>query len=123
MAAFPVLGAGLGFLGWRWIAGYCAVAVLADQWTRRRGVTLTPQVAIVHGRGGAGRRIAWSRILAITVEKDIAGRSVLLWTDRGTRVRLGAPSAWHGSRGFEATVEVIDRWWVAHRGPYWRPPA
>ena len=109
----------LSGMSWSWVVLCVACVGLGDLLSRRPGITLRPDVAVLHGPF-RHRRLPWASIQAVTVDSD-AGRSVLLWTADHERIRLAAPSAMRSGEHFDAVVEVIGRHWLAHRGPDWAP--
>jgi hypothetical protein len=107
----------LRFLGF-WTFG----AVIGSLVTGRGfGVTLTPSSARVHNL--RRRDIPWSAVQAITIEKYLTARTIVLYDATGRRTRLRAPVtgflAW--DQQFEEKFHTIGQWWLAHRGPGWAP--
>lgn len=104
-----------------WVGFFVAVLVTSDLLTRHNGITLAPDVAVVHCPFRRARRIPWSRIQAVTVEANFGSSRILLWTDERRPVPLGAPTAMFRRRDFTAGFHLVGRWWLQHRGPAWRP--
>jgi hypothetical protein len=114
LACLPVYGA-----SWFWLAlcGGCVAA--GDLVARRPGITLRPEGALLHGLFRR-RSVPWSDVQAVTVD-DYAGLSVLLWTAARERIRLAAPATMRPGARFDAGVDLIGQYWIAHRGPGWMP--
>lgn len=85
------------------------------------GVTLTESTVIVHSL--RRRTIQWSNVQAIRVERFQGSQIVVIYEAGGRRTRLRAPITgflcW--DREFEEKFRTIDRWWLDHRGPDWKP--
>ncbi len=109
----------------RVLGALVAVALLltAGQLCLRGGVTLTPDRLRVNGLR-RDTAVRWAEVAAITVEPRLSGRRVVLTDVRGRRIRLAAPRVglllW--DRGFEVKLELLRRFWRAHRGADWAPP-
>ena len=108
----------------RVLGALVAVALLltAGQLCLRGGVTLTPDRLRVNGLR-RDTAVRWAEVAAITVEPRLSGRRVVLTDVRGRRIRLAAPRVglllW--DRGFEVKLELLRRFWRAHRGADWAP--
>jgi len=87
----------------------------------RVGVDLDGHQAVV--RGLFTRRIAWDAVQAVVVEKALGGRRSVLVTP-GRRYRLSAPLAGPLSpdRDFDAKLDALRSWWLAHRSTDTPPP-
>ena len=80
------------------------------------GITLTPTEARVHGV--RRRTIRWSDVRAVTTEKKLGTRYVILHqADRRTRLRAPITGFLITDRDFDAKYHTIGQWWLAHRGP------
>lgn len=80
------------------------------------GIDLTPDAAVINNF--RRRVIPWSDVAAITQQRRLGTRRVILWTTRGERVGLRAPFVdvtGIGSRTFDADFRTIGEWWLAHR--------
>ena len=89
---------------------------------RRYGVDLTPESVNVHGI--LRRNIPWLEVQAVVDHQLFRHRSVRLILRNGNCVRLRAPTTtiwWLGDAGYERDFHRIAQWWVANRGPSWRP--
>jgi len=87
----------------------------------RVGVDLDEHQAVV--RGLFTRRIAWDTVQAVVVEKTLGERRTALVTP-GRRYRLRAPAAGPLSpdRDFDAKLDALRSWWLAHRSTDTPPP-
>ena len=87
----------------------------------RVGVDLDEHQAVV--RGLFTRRVAWDTVQAVDVEKALGGRRIALVTP-GRRYRLRAPAAGPLSpdRDFDAKLDALRSWWLAHRSTDTPPP-
>jgi len=87
----------------------------------RVGVDLDEHQAVV--RGLFTRRIAWDTVQAVVVEKTLGERRTVLVTP-GRRYRLRAPLAGLLSpdRDFDAKLDALRSWWLAHRSTDTPPP-
>ena len=101
-----------------YLAFSCCWGALA--WlSRKSGVELTPESVIV--RSLSRRTIAWSHVQAVVRHKSSGGTStVRLLLQDGKQVKLPAPGG-NGAAAFERVFQIIDGWWLAHRGESWRP--
>ena len=101
-----------------YLAFSCCWGALA--WlSRKSGVELTPESVIV--RRLSRRTIAWSQVQAVVRHKSSGGTStVRLLLQDGKQVKLPAPGG-NGAAAFERDFQIIDAWWLAHRGDSWRP--
>ena len=94
--------------------GWGALAWLS----RKLGVELTPESAVV--RRLRRRRIAWSQVQAVVRHKSSgSGSSVRLLLQDGKQVKLPAPGG-NGAAAFERDFQLIDAWWRANHGEFWR---
>ena len=145
MGWMPLLAVGLVFLAMRalewivpagpspggpWSSGdngllvMCSVFVLESVLIRSFGIDLTPESANV--RGLRRRRVPWSQIQAILGYRQMGADRVALVLDGGERVVLRMPATYLGS-GAATDVKYgedfhrLGQWWLAHRGPCWRP--
>ena len=84
------------------------------------GITLTPDAAVVHGFGR--RRVPWSEVQAVTVERYVIELRIVLWTARD-KVPLRAPMTTFalGEQAVLRAYHQVGQWWLAHRGADWRP--
>jgi len=87
----------------------------------RVGVDLDEHQAVV--RGLFTRRVAWDTVQAVVVEKALGERRIVLVTP-GRRYRLSAPAAGPLSpdRDFDAKLDALRSWWLAHRSTDTPPP-
>jgi len=101
-----------------YLAFSCCWGALA--WlSRKSGVELTPESVIV--RRLSRRTIAWSHVQAVVRHKSSGGTSaVRLLLQDGKLIKLPAPGG-NGAAAFERDFQIIDAWWLAHRGESWRP--
>lgn len=86
------------------------------------GVDLNPAELEVHKFGR--RRIAWHDIQLLTAEKSWGTVRMVVWTVRGERIALRAPTMLARSAKRERFVydfHTIEQYWQAYRGPYWQP--
>ena len=108
--------------GWLPLSCLLVVAFMAVLLHRRGGTTLTPtEVRVNNSRR---KRIPWARVQAISDEWYLGSKRVILWTDDGQRIPLHAPVTLLGNVGrwrFDRDFHRIGYWWLAHRGPDWRP--
>lgn len=91
-------------------------------WRRTRvGVDLDEHQAVV--RGLFTLRVAWDAVQAVVVEKVLGGRRTVLVTP-GRRYRLRAPLAGllYPDRDFDAKLDALRSWWLAHRSTDTPPP-
>jgi hypothetical protein len=98
-----------------------AVWTLSFFLSGRQGITLTPDVAVVHR--WRSRRVPWAEVQAVTLEQRLGGTVVTLWAVDRKRISLSAPGrgfGWDNPR-LEREWQTIGEWWVAHRGADWRP--
>lgn len=109
-------GAGLDAV---WFGATVLVVVLVQLplllWS---GADLRPAEIELHGFGR--RRIAWHQVQAMSAEKTFRGVRIVLWTFRGERIPLRAPtiSAWgSGRRRFAENYLLLERYWLTYRGP------
>ena len=90
-------------------------------WT---GANLTPTELEIHGL--RRRSIRWHEIQLLTAERSWRTVRIVVWTVRGERIVLRAPTitAWGSNRQrFARDYRTIERYWLAYRGPYWQPAA
>lgn len=87
------------------------------------GVTLTAETAIVHNL--RRRKIRWPDVQLIRVERYMGNRTIVIYEAGGRRTRLRAPISGflYWDRGFEQKHDVIEQWWLGHRGGDWSPCA
>jgi hypothetical protein len=87
----------------------------------RVGVDLDEHQAVV--RGLLTRRVAWDTVQAVVAEKALGERRIALVTP-GRRYRLSAPAAGLLSpdRDFDAKLDALRSWWLAHRSTDTPPP-
>jgi hypothetical protein len=86
------------------------------------GVNLTETELVVNSF--RRRHIPWANIQAITQERFLGGRRVVVWTDQNERIPLRIPIVDFtgiGSANFERQYHVLGQWWLSHRGPWWAP--
>ena len=103
-----------------WLAlGGAQVGSVLWQWTL--GVDLTQESAIVRSR--RQRRIPWQEVQAVVRYGRRGARGVRLILESGKPVNLLAPTSTLGlgAAQFERDFNLIDQWWLAHRGESWRP--
>lgn len=95
----------------------CLLILIVDVvQTRSFGITLTPTEAHVHGL--RRRTIRWSDVRAVTTEKTLGTRSVILYqADRRTRLRAPITGFLIRDRDFERKYHTIGQWWLDHRDP------
>jgi hypothetical protein len=116
--------------GGSWISGDIALLVLGGVFVlesvliRSFGVDLTPESADV--RGFRRRRVPWSQIQAVLGYRKMGVDRVALVLDSGERVVLRMPATYWGSGAatdvnYREDFHRLGRWWLAHRGPSWRP--
>ena len=93
-------------------------AVSASKW--RDGVTLTAAGPVV--RGFRSRLVPWTAIRDVRTESSFGSRFVVL-VEPTRRTRMPAPITGPLQRDpdFESKLAEIQAWWMAHRGPDWRP--
>ena len=102
----------------------------AGPWWRRRcgsapsGSTLPLKSANV--RGILRRSVPWSQVQAVLGHRQMGVERVALVLDSGERVVLRVPSTFWGSGAATAAkcrddFHRLGQWWLAHRGPSWRP--
>ena len=87
----------------------------------RVGVDLDERQAVVRGLFTCG--VAWDSVQAVVVEKVLGERRIVLVTP-GRRYRLRAPTAGPLSpdRDFDAKLDALRSWWLAHRSTDTPPP-
>lgn len=87
----------------------------------RVGVDLDEHQAVVCGL--FTRRVAWDTVQAVVVVKALGERRTVLVTP-GRRYRLSAPAAGLLSpdRDFDAKLDALRSWWLAHRSTDTPPP-
>lgn len=90
-------------------------------WMRSLGVDLTPEFASV--RGPLRRHVRWDRVQAVHCFRQLGTDRVRLVLENVQRVNLRAPTtSWgFGAARYEHDFHPIGQWWLAHRGPSWRP--
>ena len=90
-------------------------------WQRTLGVDLTRESAIVRSR--RQRRVPWQEVQAVVRYGRRGARGVRLILESGKPVNLLAPTSTLGlgAAQFERDFNLIDQWWLAHRGESWRP--
>lgn len=93
-------------------------------WMRTFGIDLTPESANV--RGIRRRSVPWSQVQAVLGYRQLGADRVALVLDSGERVVLRVPSTYWGSGAATAAkyredFHRLGQWWLAHRGPSWRP--
>jgi len=86
------------------------------------GVDLTPEAAIV--RSFRRQTIAWSDLQGVVSTQRFGGAWVIQFVPaQGRPITLRAGTSWFG---FGVATHVrqfhqVGQWWLAHRGPDWRP--
>jgi hypothetical protein len=97
------------------------VFVLESLWIRSFGVDLTPEFANV--RGLLRRQVRWDQVQAVQCFSRLGSDRVRLVVENGQVVNLRAPtiSFGLGAARYEHDFHRIGQWWLAHRGPSWRP--
>jgi hypothetical protein len=100
------------------------VFVLEALLIRSFGLDLTPESANVHGL--RRRRVPWSQIQAVLCYRAMGADRVALVLDSGERVVLRMPATYWGSgpataARYQEDFHRLGQWWLAHRGPTWRP--
>jgi len=90
-------------------------------WMRSFGVDLTPEFANV--RGLLRRHVRWDYVQGVQCFRQLGTDRVCLALENGQVVNLRAPSSsWgFGAARYEHDFHRIGQWWLAHRGPSWRP--
>jgi len=90
-------------------------------WMRSFGVDLTPEFANV--RGLLRRHVRWDHVQGVQCFRQLGTDRVCLARENGQVVNLRAPStSWgFGAARYEHDFHRIGQWWLAHRGPSWRP--
>lgn len=88
---------------------------------RTHGVDLTPQSAKL--RGLRRRSVPWQDVQAVLRYQPHGDLFVRLILEDGKPVTLRAPATLLGFGGanYERDFHRIGQWWLAHRGPSWRP--
>jgi hypothetical protein len=91
---------------------------------RSFGIDLTPQSAMV--RGLRRRSVPWSQVQAVLRYQQLGCDRVTLVLEDGQRLNLRTPATFWGSGAatahrYEQDFHQIGQWWLAHRGPSWRP--
>ena len=117
MQAFAWLG-GRGDLALTVLGG---LFVGESLWMSSFGVDLTPELATV--RGLLRRQVRWDQVQAVQCYRQLGADRVRLVLEDGRRVNLRAPTTlwgWGAAR-YGLDVHRIGQWWLAHRGPSWRP--
>jgi hypothetical protein len=117
----------VGSPGGSWLTGYNGllviggVFVLESLWIRSFGVDLTPEFANV--RGLLRRHVRWDQVQAVQCFSRLGSDRVCLVLENGQVVNLRAPTiSWgFGAARYEHDFHRIGQWWLAHRGPSWRP--
>ena len=95
------------------------LTLLAVAAVRREGVDLTPHDAVSVGLGRT-RVVPWRDVQAVAFDRR--GRVVLHRAAGGdVALRYPARGMFVRGRDVEADYHRIGRWWLAHRGPDWRP--
>ena len=107
----PVLAIAAAF---RSVGGLAAaVGLLAGNLARRGlGLELTEGQAIV--RGGAVVPVRWSAVTAIRRGSWWRG-GLMLRTAAGVTLWAPAPSSWWGGPATQEQLDLVERWWMAHR--------
>jgi len=87
----------------------------------RVGVDLDEHQAVV--RGLVTRRVSWDSVQAVVAEKVLGERRTVLDTP-GRRYRLRAPltGLLSPDRDFDAKLDALRSWWLAHRSTDTPPP-
>jgi hypothetical protein len=99
------------------VFGCCWGALAWLSW--KSGVELTSGSVVV--RRLSQRRIAWSQVQGVVRHKTSGNwSSVRLLLQDGKQVKLPAPGG-TDALAFERDFQIIDAWWLAHRGQSWRP--
>lgn len=90
-------------------------------WMRGFGVDLTPEFANV--RGLRRQQVRWDQVQGVQLFRQLGTDRVCLVLENGQVVNLRAPhTSWgFGAARYERDLHCIGQWWVAHRGPSWRP--
>jgi hypothetical protein len=105
-----------------WVATVIFFAVVVGrEAVRPVGVDLTADAAVVVDPFRT-REVPWRDVQAVTIESW----STVLHRSSGRPVRLFYPGrVWFvpSQRRFEADFHRVGQWWLAHRGPDWRPAA
>jgi hypothetical protein len=104
-------GDGDGFL-WAWGALLVLESAVLLAVLLRRAVFLGPESIVLRGLWRS-TTVAAAEIQAVTVGGGSLSQPVLLWT--ADRRRHSCPAI------TEADLTVVGDWWLAHRGPDWRP--
>jgi hypothetical protein len=110
--------------GYGWLAGFglflSCLVVLAPLRMRTVRVDLTPESAILHRV--RRRSIPWSQVQAV-IQNRHSEWYVQFILENGESVTLPAPMTVYGSSriAYERDFHRIGQWWLAHRGPSWRP--
>lgn len=98
-----------------------ACACIAEvMWVRTFGVVLTPEAAEV--RAVRRRTVPWQDVQAEIRHRRAGTSCVRLVLQNGREVTLRAPTTyWRiGRAHYDREFRLIERWWIAHRGPQWR---
>jgi hypothetical protein len=100
------------------------VFVVESLLIRSFGIDLTPESANV--RGLRRRRVPWNRIQAVLCYRQMGADRVALVLEDGERVVLRMPATYLGSGAataakYQDDFHRLGQWWLAHRGPSWRP--
>jgi hypothetical protein len=91
---------------------------------RSFGIDLTSES--VNVRGLRRRRVPCSQIQAVLCYRHMGADRVALVLESGQRVVLRVPSTYWGSgpatdARYREDFHRLGQWWLAHRGPSWRP--
>ena len=102
---------------WALLVGFVACLVGADQVVRRNGIELTPKDAVIRTPLWTTKRVRWGNVLGVTYEDTSSGRRVVLWTQGESAVDPRVATPIYVSRSqLNATFELVNRWWLEHRG-------
>jgi len=99
----------------RSIAGVVLAVIISAMWYFgvHAGVTLTPDHLAVHNL--RRRRLPWSEISSVTVERTWRGSRLVVREVTGRRIRLSGPRIglllWN--RRFEETALAVHAWWCS----------
>jgi hypothetical protein len=84
------------------------------------GVDLTPGFAVV--RWLRRRRVSWARVQAVVShDKPDGSSAVWLMLENGEPVKLRCPRSLmrKGDAQYERELQLMEQWWVEHRGASW----
>jgi len=108
------------YAGWALVeysAFLVLIMLLGLSWSRRSGLELTEEYAVLYGHGLRRTRIRWADVQDLRGDRSGRTTAIILCEANGRARRLHAPTTGlrHPDPGFVEKYREIFEWWITHR--------